>query len=172
MFQVECVGPAKTCATKVTQLCEEWHSSSYLSAEPTASTPQLRGVPYVVRPVRALGSKFPIFGTLVIGSDRLPFPRHPLIGRAFLRLVFPTYHTIRRSPRPRCPFVTGKGTDYVILPLLTFVILVRAVMCRDAIRLPCATHSCFGNSYLTTLPCPVLSPFRFHPTTRSRVLPL
>src|SRR6266702_1867858 len=88
MFQVECVGPAKTCATKVTQLCEEWHSSSYLSAEPTASTPQLRGVPYVVRPVRALGSKFPIFGTLVIGSDRLPFPRHPLIGRAFLRLVF------------------------------------------------------------------------------------
>ncbi len=50
---------------------------------------------------------------------------------------------------------------------------MRAVVCRNAVRLPCATPSCFGNSYLTTpLPCSVSFPFRFCPTARSRVLPL
>ncbi len=50
MFQVECVCPTKTSVTKVTQLREEWHLSSYLSAELTASMPQLHGIPYIVRP--------------------------------------------------------------------------------------------------------------------------
>ncbi len=50
---------------------------------------------------------------------------------------------------------------------------MHAVICRDAVRLPCATPSCFRNSYLTTpLPCSVSFPFCFCPTARSRVLPL
>ncbi len=50
---------------------------------------------------------------------------------------------------------------------------MHAVVCHDTVRLPCATPSCFGNSYLTTpLSCSVSFPFRFCPTARSHILPL